>query len=152
MEHHQLAKQYVQYDSELKIIICNQHEHGIPPGKDEQGRSRLTRHFREIHKPHGSITKEVRAAIDEYASILELIEPSQVAIPPEANGPIKGLRIYDGGKCLICDELIARAKDMPSHCEQEHGIEAEEGLHWKKQTVQSIFSGTHFKYTRIQMI
>jgi hypothetical protein len=35
MEDHQLAKQYVQYDTELKVIICNQHEHAIPPGKDE---------------------------------------------------------------------------------------------------------------------
>jgi Orsellinic acid/F9775 biosynthesis cluster protein D len=152
MENHQLAENYVQYNAELKILTCIQHKHAIPPGNDENNQSKIDRHFRDTHKPHGSISKKTRAAINEYASTLNLIEPSQVTIPLAANGPVKGLRVYDGGKCLICDELTAQTKDMLLHCKQEHGVEAEEELHWKKQTVQSIFSGPHYKYALSQII
>jgi hypothetical protein len=49
MENHQLAENYVQYNTELKILTCIQHKHAIPPGNDENNRSKIDRHFQDTN-------------------------------------------------------------------------------------------------------
>src|SRR5436190_17519280 len=145
MANHQLAQEYIQYNAEIKVAICIQHKYGISPETDNRGRSSILRHFQEIHKPR-SISKDALGAITGYIPTLELVEPSQVKAWPQANGPIPGLELYeDGGMCLICDEMSVRWNEIRLHCEKEHG-EAIEGLTWKKQALQTIFSGSNTKY------
>ena len=148
MEDHQLAKKYIKYNPELKIAVCIHHKYTILPGNEPDGRSRAVRHFQEVHE-RGSVRKNALNAINEYMSTLELVEPSQIDIPLPENGPIDGLELYkDGGACLYpeCGELSPRSKDIRTHCRLIHKSEPIEGLIWKRQAVQTIFSGSNSKY------
>src|SRR5215471_13180471 len=109
MESQEIAKRYVQYNTELKIITCIQHKYAIVPGNDSNDRLNSTRHFQEIHKP--GLPKSATDAISGYISTLELAEPSQIDIPLKENGPIEGLELYkDGCKCAECGKYAINPK------------------------------------------
>ena len=99
MKHHQLAKQCVQHNVELTVVVYTQHRYPIPSGNSQDGRSRITRYFRFV-------SKDSLIAINNYISTLELIELSQVSTSLHLNDPIPILELQiDGGACLICGKL-----------------------------------------------
>src|SRR5215471_17973670 len=138
MQNQNIAKEYIEYNPELRIITCIQHKYAIIPGNDSSGRSHASRHFQEIHKP--ALSKSAIDPINEYISNLNLTEPSQIATPSRENGPIDGLELYEnGGECLICGEYSINPGAMCMHYTRKHNSSAIEGVNWRKQPVQMIF-------------
>lgn len=100
MNNHDIAKQYVQYNDQLKIIICIQHKYAITLKNPPNEQSEATRHFQDIHTP--GLSNDIIDMINEYISTLDLVKPSQITIPQRENGPIDGLELYeDGCKCYL---------------------------------------------------
>ena len=142
---HRIAKAYVQYNPELKIITCIQHKYAIIPGNDSSGRSNVTHHFQEVHKP--GLSKHAITPINEYISTLELLKPCQINTPLREDGPVDGLELYEnGGQCLICHEFAISPGAMSLHFIKKHHLIAKLGTNWRKQAIQTIFSGKHSKY------
>ena len=142
MNHYEIAKNYIQYNPNLKVIICNQHKYAVTLAKDLNEQSNATRHFQEIHKP--GLPKSATDAINGYISTLELAEPSQIDMPLKENGPIEGLELYkDGCKCAECGKYAINPKAMDMHFRKCHPNDKPK---WSKQPIQTIFSGSNTKY------
>jgi hypothetical protein len=128
---------YIIYNAEHKVLICRQHQYGIPPDW-------ILRHFRESHK---SIPLSTRQAISDYSKSLELSAPENVLLPTNSVEPIHGLAIVKGFQCQYtgCSELRSTETSVKQHCWERHEWKAGSGIHWCSQTFQSFFNGPHRK-------
>ena len=146
MNNHDIAKQYVQYNPQLKIVVCIQHKYAITLKNPSNEQSEATRHFQDIHTRGPS--KDMIDIINEYISTLDLVEPSQITTPPRENGPIDGLELYeDGCTCLTCGEFVINPHAMRTHYSKKHKLNTIDGIRWIKQPIQTIFQGSNRQYT-----
>ena len=146
MNNHDIAKQYVQYNSQLKAVICIQHKYALTLKNPSNEQSEVICHFQNIHTP--GLSKDIIDMINEYISTLDLVKSSQITIPRRENGPIDGLELYeDGCKCLTCGEFAINSHAMRTHYSKKHKLNAIDGIRWIKQPIQTIFQGSNRQYT-----
>ena len=55
MDNHKIAKQYVQYNTELKVIICTQHKYTITSKNSPNEQPDAMCHFQDIGLPENII-------------------------------------------------------------------------------------------------
>jgi len=132
-------EKYVKYKEEYKVLICIQHQYALMPGKG------IKNHLNTFH---AAISLDTRNAIIEYGQALDLVKPEDIFIPIEEQTMIKELKLYDNGFICTHKDCIGHVegtKDMiRKHCETAHKRTKSHGIMWKKQAVQTFFSGISF--------
>jgi len=134
-------EKYVKYNEKHGVLICNPHGYGLVPGDG------IGRHFQIYHQ---SISVENRKEIAHYATTLPLTDPEDVIPPDPDEGPIEGLQLEKNGFICIhddCDGYVsAKENTMIQHCRNVHGRQSNDEIMWRKQAVQTFFSGIIFIY------
>ena len=118
------------YQSDYKILICEQHGYAI--------RNLETHLQREHHLSH----IERKSIVQQYQS-KNLLLPNLVQWPDNGLSPIRGLTIHNGFQCIECGFLCPHRNQIRSHCNKAHNwrITRQNPKHWQQVKLQTFFNG-----------
>ena len=129
-------EKYIKYKEEYGVLICLQHQYALMPGNG------IKNHLNNFHT---AISFETRNAIIEYGKTLDLVEPDNVFTSIGEETMIKELKLYENGFICTHEDCVGHVevtKDMMrKHCENTHKRTKKSGIMWRKQAVQTFFSG-----------
>ena len=134
---------FLQYDSEHKILVCKECHYAIQ-------RSALESHLLR-HKIYRGQRQRILASISK----LHLLEPEEVELPLPACLPVKNLPVILGWRCAspVCSFLCASDKRMKRHWADSHGTRVNGALDETfaiKIHLQTLFRGTKLKYFEVR--
>jgi len=126
------ADDWLQYELQYKVLVCKYHRYAI---------SNLASHLRT---KHSGTLKEKAAVVRKY-SYLQILNPTQVQLPPPLEPPIQSLgRPRDA---FICDEeecgfITVSRDEIRKHCNKKHEWRStkQDREHWHHVFVQSFVS------------
>jgi superfamily II DNA helicase RecQ len=98
---------------------------------------------------HHSWSLQIRKAIEQYASELELVDPDNVVDPPPSSAPVEGLALVKGASCNKCTYFAGSEGTMLKHSQEEHGWVKAQGPQWRTAWVQTFFQGNKRRYFEV---
>lgn len=129
--------EYMLHNEDYRVLICIQCGYGC---------GHIKRHMADFHRKW---PLQVRKAISQYASQLDLAKPNSV-VPPSLCAPIAGLIVRDGFSCPLCKYSAASDRTVDEHRKTKHKTIRADAFHPRRVKVQTFFVGPYRRFFEVQ--